>query len=598
MILMKLIILGLVIMTPFLSCATADQHPCIQIFYDAPPPDEPNRFFGRIHALFIQNLLGHFPEWHQIVSPVHRYAPGQMERCEANIYLGTYFKSAPPSHFFEDFARTDRQVMWLGYHIWELPQKDLERLFGIDFKGLTRLDHDLSSTGLRPHFFRDFHYKGEVFEKYGEWDPKDPKRFVAAFELVRLERKEASANESHVLAWAEHTGTHEKIPYVIVNKNHWYMAESPFAFATEKDRYLIFTDLLFDFLKESSKHSGPRQAFVRFEDIHPNLPLWQLDAYTGVFEQAHIPFSISLIPIFADPLMVQVDDRAERFVTIADKKHFRDFLSRAQQFGGSIIFHGITHQYHNKKNPFNGLSGDDFEFWDGVNHQPIPEDSVNYVLNRVEDGLELLRSVGISPSAWLTPHYQASPLDFIIFGQVFSWNIGRVVYFPFRQNEVIQLPHELSLFSSEPNLRAHRFETLKNLEVTFPPGLRPSGQFFPFEIWGDVFGQRLIPENLGNIQPFLNEQVHKTQDIDEMIECAKRNRVLRDHWASFFIHPVLIQPQWEEGLGEYPGDGRQVLKLLTSIQSLGYEFIDLKTWVHNQPKYRRPPFQEDFIETF
>lgn len=593
-----LLILGLLLG----GCALrseAQEHPCIQIFYDKPPNEEPNRYFGRIHTMFIQNLLGHFPRWHQLVSPLEFYSSGQLEHCEANIYLATYFRSQIPEAFINDFVQTKRRVMWLGYHLWDLPQNELLRIFGLEFKGLSRLEHDVSNPKKPPWFFKYYHYKGEVFEKYGEFDAKEPTKFNSAFELSVFERKADEAPESQVLAWAEHSGTHEKIPYVIANKNLWYVAESPFAFATEGDRYLIFTDLLFDLLDEKPRYLEARPAFVRFEDIHPNLPLWQLDAYTQIFELARVPFAISLIPIYADPLMVQVDDRAERFVTIAQKKYFREFLFRAQTRGGSIIYHGITHQYRNIKNPFNGMTGDDFEFWDGVNHKPIPEDSVAYVLNRIEDGWELLNSVGITPSAWLTPHYQASPLDFTLFGQIFPWNIGRVVYFPSKSNQLGRLPEELCLVNpASSTMRKSRFEILEDLQVKFPQELRPSGQFFPYEIWGDVFGQRLIPENLGNIQPFLNEQVHKTQEIGEMIASAKRNRVLRDHWASLFIHPVLIQPPWEEGLGEFPGDGKKILELLNTIQSLGYQFIHLEDWVQSHPRLLRPPIVESHADQF
>jgi len=594
----RVIFLIVLFSSSFLSCLRAQESPCVQIFYDQQPPDESNRFFGRIHTIFIQNLIGHFPRWHQYVSPIQKYSEGQLERCEANIYLGTYFRAEVPPSFFVDFVKTKRQVMWLGYHLWELPKDELAQIFGVEFKGLSKLDHDSADPTGRPSFFKYFHYKGEVFEKYGEFDPKEPKKFNAAFELNILNRLPGTAPESEVVAWAEHSATHERIPYVIVNQNRWYMAESPFSFGTEKDRYLIFTDLLFDLLKEKPIYTQTRPAFVRFEDIHPNLPLWQLDAYTQVFEATRAPFSISLIPIFADPLMVQVDDPAERFVTIAQKKYFREFLARAEAKGASIIYHGITHQYRNIKNPFNGVSGDDFEFWDGVNHQPIPEDSPTYVINRLQSGWELLNSVGITPVAWLTPHYQASPLDFVLFSQLFHWNIGRVTYFPHQIQQVGRLPDELSFDVSGGSLQEERQKILEKVDVRFPKNLKPSGQFFPYEIWGDVYGQLLIPENLGNVQPFLNEQVHKTQNIYDMLESAKRNRVLRDHWASLFIHPVLIMPSWEEGLGEYPGDGRKVTELLDGIQKLGYEFIDLKEWVKKHPRPLRPNPKELSIENF
>lgn len=65
-----------------------------------------------------------------------------------------------------------------------------------------------------------------------------------------------------------------------------------------------------------------------------------------------------------------------------------------------------------------------------------------------------------------------------------------------------------------------------------------------------------------------------------------------------FIHPVLILPSWEEGLGEYPGDGRPVLELLNGIQALGYEFIDLKDWTKNHPKSFRPAPKDLANEVF
>lgn len=80
-----------------------------------------------------------------------------------------------------------------------------------------------------------------------------------------------------------------------------------------------------------------------------------------------------------------------------------------------------------------------------------------------------------------------------------------------------------------------------------------------------------------------------TQNLDQMLASAKRNRVLRDHWASLFIHPVLVLPNQEEGLGSFPGDGTAVSRLIQGIQNLGYRFIDLEEWVQQQQNLLRPP---------
>jgi|LakMenEpi03Aug12_release.lakeMendotaPanAssembly.Ray.scaffolds.fasta_scaffold181458_2 uncharacterized protein YdaL len=574
----------------------ADANPCIQIFYDKGSKNSEPHYIGRIHALFIQNLMGHFPHWKQKLAPIESYKKGELENCKANIYLGTFYNTEIPADFLFDFVNTNKNVLWAGYGIWKIPTADLNRVLGISYKGLSSLDSSNLDVSGRPTFYNTFTYKGEVFTKYGEFDRKDPHKFNAAFEMVLLNLATERSPSSHVLSWAEHNFSHDQVPYLINQENRWYLSDSPFSFTTEQDRYLIFTDVLFDLLEEKPLYSEVRPAFVRFEDIHPCLPLWQLEAYSRIFREAQAPFTISLIPIFADPLMARVDDPAQRFTPLTKAPFFLSFLRNAEEQQGSFLYHGITHQYRDKKNPFNGMSGDDFEFWDAIRNAPLVEDSADYVLNRLQDGFQLIKQAGITTHAWLTPHYQASPLDFIVFGQVFDWNVGRVTYFPAESNLKELLPGHLSFDRAGPDGQAERLSFFKHLKVSHPENMLPNGQFFPFEIFGDFYGQRLIPENLGNIQPFLNEQVYKTQDIADMARSAKRNRVLRDHWASLFIHPVLVYPPSDEGVGDFPGDGKKITELIRTIQSLGYQFISLKEWTKQHPMRERPQREEIRLE--
>lgn len=574
----------------FSSCLFPENRsPCVQIAYDEVQDQRSANPIGRIHALFLQNLLGHFPRWQQIIFPIQKYQSGQIEKCEVFIYLGTHFNTDISPAFIADFIATKKRVLWAGYHIWKFTPQELMNLWDVSYQGLATLDWDGKDAAGKPGFFKFFDYKGERFEKYGEFDRKHPDKFKASFEIVLFHRESSTSGGSQVLAWAEHSSTGKRSPYVIANQNHYYIADSPFSFMQEKDRYLIFTDLLFDLLQEAPSRNQDRLAFVRFEDIHPDLPIWQLNAYKKSFEKCGVPFAVSVIPIFADPLLVRVDDPADSMVTLLQRPLFLDFLNDSKKAGGSFIFHGVTHQYGRQKNPFTGVSGDDFEFWDGVNNRPIPDDSISYVVNRLTDGQTLFEKAGIQLSAWLTPHYQASPLDFILFGQLFTWGIGRVTYFPFKAYQAQRLPLELTFNRAGAQGAEERWHYLNDLRVTYPEYLNPSGQMFPYEIWGDVYGQRLVPENLGNIQPFLNEQVHMTQNLDQMLASAKRNRVLRDHWASLFIHPVLVLPNQEEGLGSFPGDGTAVSRLIQGIQNLGYRFIDLEEWVQQQQNLLRPP---------
>lgn len=525
--------------------AEAPAAKCVQVYYDSAPQVAPRYAFGRVHALQLQNLLGHFPALQQRVIPIEKYEAGQLGRCAASFYLGTYFDNALPPSFLADFTATTRTVVWAGYNIWKLPAADLEKLWGARYRELTKLDTTRVDELGRPTFFKLFDYQGETFEKYGEFDALDLSRFNAAYELTALDLLTPEA-EKGVLSWARHNGRlDQRLPYVLKKQNHWFVADTPFSYITEEDRYLIFADLLFDVLQENPRRSADakKPAHFRVEDVHAMMPAWQLYGMLDLFTRADIPFGVAVIPLWVDALDVM--KRRRRYLPAASSPGFMEYLRAASLLKASYILHGVTHQYATQRNPFTGISGDDFEFWDRVKNRPVDRDSERFVVDRIADGLELLASAGVRPAAWMAPHYQASPLDYRLFGRLFAWNIGRVIYFP---------PGEI------------------------PDGMLPTGQFFPYEVYGDVYGQRLIPENIGNVQPFMNEQVHKTMTINDMIRIMKRNSRLRDAWASFFVHPSMLDGTDKGGTAAVPGDSRELERLIQAAKDLGYEFIGLNDW--------------------
>jgi uncharacterized protein YdaL len=190
---------------------------------------------------------------------------------------------------------------------------------------------------------------------------------------------------------------------------------------------------------------------------------------------------------------------------------------------------------------------------------------------------------------WVTPHYQASPLSYRIFSQVFTWTAGRHIYFPHNVKQAKPLPADLAMDLSMAKGRQERWTYLKDLAVTFDHDQRPNGQFYPYEIFGDVYGQRVIPENVGNIQSYLNEQVFRVQTVDDMLRNLKRNRVLRDVWGSLFIHPFCISSHVNAGLGSFPGDVAEVERLIRTVREYGYEFIDINTWIKENTISKRNP---------
>ena len=140
---------------------------CVNIFYDR--SEDASYWMGRAYAIFLQNLLGHFPQLQQIVSPIELYRKGDTEKCRATFYLGSYFSSRIPQAFLEDYASTKVPVAWFGYSVWKLGD-DLEKIFGYRFEKITQLNREKLDEKGRPTFFKWIDYKGETFFKYGEWN--------------------------------------------------------------------------------------------------------------------------------------------------------------------------------------------------------------------------------------------------------------------------------------------------------------------------------------------------------------------------------------------------------------------------------------------
>lgn len=541
-----------------IAAHAASEPKCVQIYYDAAPAAKTPYRYGRTHALMLQNLLGHFPHIQQRVIPIERYEKGQLERCAASFYLGTYFDNAIPADFLTDFAASSKTVVWAGYNIWKLPPAELERLWSARFMRLSVLDAAEKDSAGRPTFYRWFDYKGETFEKYGEFDPQERGRFNAAFEISLLELTDPSADR-FVVSWARHNGkVPGRTPYALVNRRHWYVADSPFAFISEEDRYLIFADLLFDMLEEQPRRApgAKKPAMVRLEDVHPSLEPWQLYGMADLLAGASAPFSVSVIPMWVDPLRTYTLPRSWRLADTA----FSDYLGYAAARGASFVMHGLTHQRGRARNPFTGVSGEDFEFWDRVRNRPVAGETDREIERRLADASALLEGAGQKACAWLTPHYQASPRAYRVFAKAYDWNVGRVIYFPGKPGD-------------DP-----------------PPDLLPTGQFFPYEIYGDLYGQRLIPENLGNMQPYMNDQVIKPVTVDDMIRSMRRNAVLRDSWASFFVHPAMLEES------EVDAEGRErpsVQRLLAAVKEHGYEFVTLSKWT----KENLMPVRPEPVET-
>ena len=89
------------------------------------------------------------------------------------------------------------------------------------------------------------------------------------------------------------------------------------------------------------------------------------------------------------------------------------------------------------------------------------------------------------------------------------------------------------------------------------------GQFFPFVIRRDIYGETVIPENLGDIttaddSPKLAKE---EQEVDRMIAKARALRVLREVTVGAFVHPYV--------------DIRLIDRLARGLKAAGFTFINL-----------------------
>jgi uncharacterized protein YdaL len=562
---------------------------CVSIYYDRSP--DPSYWMGQTYATLVQNLLGHFPEYQQIVSPIELYQKGDLEKCRASIYISSYFDNKVPEAFYADYAVTKKNVAWLGYKIWNLGE-NLEKIFGYRYNSLSNLDYQNPDSSGSPSFYKNIHFKGEVFPKYGDWSKTLKDVYVAPFEQTILDPVQPEL--SQVIASAEQNVTRNEVPYILRAQNHFYVADVPLSFIHEADRYFVFADLLFDILNEPPRHNG-KYALLRIEDVHSLIPLSWLYKMTDLLKSEKVPINISLIPIFYDPLNKFTRDTFQSYLPIDRYPPFLTFLKDMVKDQAQFIWHGVTHQYGKLANPHTGTSGDDFEFFNAVTNSPLKEDSVDYVLNKLEDGNAVMKAAYVTSSIWLMPHYQASPLDYLIFARVFPWNMGRVIYY---NTKVSGLPAsespQLWMQSKDPKAARLRSEYFKNLRVDYLNS-QWTGQMFPYEIFGDVYGQRLLPENLGNSQPFVNEHVTTPRPKEAIVADAKRNLVLRDVWASFFYHPFLVTSYTEGGRGRFPGDTAELQYIITELKKLGYKFIDVKNYLDKNtiPKRPEPIYKEN-----
>jgi uncharacterized protein YdaL len=473
------------------------------VLYD---DDAPAAWLGESYAVMAGHLSSHFGTW--AARPVSGYVAGDMHAgWTAVVYVGSFFDAPLPNAFLDDVLAAGTPVVWLGYNVWQLEARD----------PTFAARHGFTTGNLDSAPFATVRYKG-----------RDLTRSVEAGAIL----------ECFPEPWVTVVATAVRVdggglPWAVRSGHLTYIAEIPFAYQMERDRYLAFADLLFDVLAPDTPER--HRALVRIEDVTPAAEPATLRALADVLYAACAPFSVAVVPVYADPLGAYSGDGLPELVRLRDAPEVVDALEYMVERGGELVLHGYTHQYQSTRNPYSGVSGDDFEFWmahvdDAVSFDgPVPIDSESYAQERVRLGLDELRATGLpAPIAFEYPHYMGSATDSRAIAAVLPTAYHRGFYFP------------------------------GTISGAGEDSARPFGQIFPYVVT-DVYGWRVIPENLGNYQPVAYNAGVETRGVVDLISNAEANLVVRDGFASLFFHPF-FEPE-------------VLASIVTGIQGLGYEFV-------------------------
>ncbi|MFC8511933.1 DUF2334 domain-containing protein [Streptomyces sp. NPDC057257] len=507
---------------PAATAAAAD--PTTLVLYDTAGPYGQ---LGELYAMATANLAGHFGT--VTAKPVQQYTAGMIDSYSAVIYLGsTYYggsiPDAVPAAFYADAAASTKPVIWMGANIWNMANSvgvtQFSQKYGWD--PTTSYYEDGGSVGA----VTQVTYKNQALTRTipagQDGGVLRPNILTGTgYPAVTTLATGLDSSNGHTFGWA------------VRSSNLTYIGEIPFAYVSESDRVIVIEDLLFDALAPATTER--HRAVVRLEDISPDSDPAELRSMADYLKSQNIPYGINVIPVYTDPNGTYNNGVAQT-ITLAQRPQVVSALKYMLARGAVLMDHGYTHQYSNVANPYDGVTGDDFEFYrahvdasDNVVYDgPVAEDSTAWAQARVTSALAGFTAAGLpKPTLWTTPHYAGSAADYKVFSSNFSARLERSLYFS----------GTLSGNSAGPN--------------TF------IGQFFPYVV-KDVYGTKVLPENIGNYEPVAYNN-HPARLPADLIASAKANLAVRDGFASFFYHPY------------YP---TQPLKdTIDGIKALGYTFV-------------------------
>ncbi|MEV6930692.1 DUF2334 domain-containing protein [Dactylosporangium sp. NPDC051485] len=469
----------------------------------------PYGFLGEQYAIATANLASHFGAW--TAQPVVDYAAGELADYQAVIYMGSTYDEPVPAAFLDDVTATTKPVIWAYDNIWQLTARDPN--FAAN-RGFTWTQFDVSAVN-------KVNYAGRTFTR-------DPQNLAGIMGTTISDAGKATAigdavrADGSALSWGVRSG------------NFTYLGEIPYAYISTDDRYVAFANLLEETLAPQTVER--HRALVRIEDVGPDADPAELNAITTYLSSKNVPFSVAVYPVYVDAKGA-LNNGVPQTYSLADRPQVVAALKNMQAHGGTLLMHGYTHQYAAKDNPYNGVSADDFEFYQAhvdpvtdnvVYDGPVAEDSQAWAQQRIDASFAAFAAAGLGrPTTFEFPHYAGSDAANRAVAATFATRYDRGLY----------------------PVGALRGGTLDNSRII--------GQFFPYAV-RDIYGVLTYPENLGNIElePYNNHPAHLPADL---IASARLNRVVKDGVASFFFHPYV--------------DVSYLKTTVEGVQAAGYTFV-------------------------
>ncbi len=480
----------------------------VAVFYDDDPADQWN--YGKIYASMVRNLLGHFNTDVSIMD-VADYRGGMLDGFAAGIYIGNIYNYPLSNNFLEDVINADYPFLWMNSNIWQLFKN--EEWSAADKFGFEYVEAGIINPEVK------IIYKDKELPRL-ESD--------VYFNLVSIE----AGSQCEELATLQIAGAKDQ-PYAIRCGNFFYITHNPLAnfYAS----YLVFADLLHDLLDTTVTES--HRALVRFEDLMPGNTNYDLvKEQVDFLYEKDIPFAFGVIPVNTDPEGVWGEPG--KTVYLYEDFMLQDLIAYMIKRGGTPVVHGYTHQH-------DSITGVDYEFWDGENDIPFPEDSYTWADERIKAGVEQFeKALGYAPLIWETPHYSASPNTYFALSNSFD-----VIY------ERIQVFNDLEAAS-----KGSKIGYTKIPYIT---------QTFPYQIFNSNYGLRIIPENLGYLEEGGDPEFGVPPTPEGKLALADMYFVVRDGVVSFMFH------HWQPSQDLYD--------TINGLEDMGYIFVSVADLLQETP---------------